>query len=164
MARRFWSPCCCWTRSPRKRLWAWSCSWAALGGVQGRGLLGAAEVGDQCGVEPVGLVAAEGGPGVARHGQGLEHADGVAGVVGVPGDGEAVGADGLEAEVERAGGAGPGQQPGGAGRGVGHGEGAGRGQEQAGVELVFGYVEAQYGFGGTHEVMLLRTRLGMNDK
>jgi hypothetical protein len=130
-----------------------------LGGT-GRGpgarLLGAAEVGDQGGVEAVGLVAAETGLGVARDGQGLEEADGVAGLMGVAGHGKAVGAGGFQTEVERAGGAGPGQQAGVTGRSVGHGGGPGPGQEQAGVELVFGHVETEDGFGGTHEVRLLR--------
>ena len=126
----------------------------------GAGFLGAGEVGHEGRVEPVGLVAAEGGLGIARHGQGLEHADGVAGRVGGPGDGLAVGAGGFQADMERAGRGGPGQQPGVALRGVGHGDGAGLRGEQAGVELVLGDVEAQDGLGRTHEVMLLRVYHG----
>ena len=135
-----------------RRLWAWSFSCAAMGREPGARLLRAAEVGDEGGGEPVGLVAAQAGLGVAGHGQGLEHADGVTGGVNVPGHGPAVGAGGFQAEVKRAGGGGPGQEPDVTRRRVGHGGGAGLRSEAAGVELVFGHVEAQDGFGRTHTI------------
>ena len=120
----------------------------------GTGFLRAPEVGDEGGVEPIGFVAAQGGLSVTLHGQRLKDADGVTGGVGVAGDREAVGAGGFQAEVQDTRISGPRQELGVAGRGVGHGEGAGLGQEQAGIELVFGDVDAQDGFGRTHRCFI----------
>jgi hypothetical protein len=121
------------------------------GGRPGPGLLGAGEVGGQGGVQPVGLVAREGGLGVALDGEGLEHADGVAGTVGGGGGRPARGAGGFEAEMERPKRSRPGEEAGVAPGRVGDGEGARRrGEEEAGVELVLGHVEAEDVRGGGH--------------